>query len=73
MLALTKEYIDKNNIRGTCRIHGGGFAGVIMAMLPKSDSDNYIKFISKYVNDKIYKVNIREYGAINIKNVKNMI
>ena len=73
MLALTKEYINKNNIKGTCRIHGGGFAGVIMAMLPKSDSDNYIKFISKYVNDKIYKVNIREYGAINIKNVKNMI
>ncbi|WP_068267914.1 galactokinase [Caviibacter abscessus] len=69
ILALTQDYIEKYNIKGTCRVHGGGFAGVIMTILPKEDSNSYIKYILKYVNGDVYKVNIRSYGAINLKNI----
>ena len=31
--------------RGACRVHGGGFAGVIMAMLPNDLTDEYIRYI----------------------------
>ena len=43
-LALTELFIaDKQ--RGACRVHGGGFAGVIMAMLPNDLVDEYISCI----------------------------
>lgn len=66
ILALTEGYIKENNLVASCRVHGGGFAGVIMTVLKKEDSDKYIKFISKFINGKCYKVNIRPYGSINI-------
>ena len=45
-LALTELFIaDKQ--RGACRIHGGGFAGVIMAMLPNELVDEYVAYIEK--------------------------
>lgn len=68
ILALTQDYIDSNNVKGSCRVHGGGFAGVIMTILPKDDSGKYMRYIKKYVGD-VYKVNIRAYGAINLKNI----
>ncbi|WP_067140750.1 galactokinase [Oceanivirga salmonicida] len=69
MLALTENYIKDNNLNASCRVHGGGFAGVIMTVLERKDSDKYIEFIEKYIKDKCYKVNIRPYGSINISRV----
>ncbi|MFR5602553.1 MAG: galactokinase, partial [Lachnospiraceae bacterium] len=40
-LALTELFIAGKQ-RGACRVHGGGFAGVIMAMLPNDLVDEYI-------------------------------
>ena len=40
-LALTELFIAEKK-RGACRVHGGGFAGVIMAMLPNDLVDEYI-------------------------------
>lgn len=63
-LALTELFIE-NKKKGACRIHGGGFAGVIMAMLPNEIVDEYIEYIEKALGKgSAYKMSIRPYGAI---------
>ena len=63
-LALTELFIEKKH-RGACRIHGGGFAGVIMAMLPNDLVDEYIEYIEKALGQgSAYKMSIRPYGSI---------
>jgi galactokinase len=53
--------------KGCCRIHGGGFAGVILCVLPQEQVDAYVKFISHYVDPlQIYPIRIRKAGAIPI-------
>lgn len=69
MLSMTKYYLDHNGVMGTTRVHGGGFAGVIITILPKSESDEYIKFISDDVENRPHKLSIRPYGALNIKDI----
>ena len=63
-LALTEMFIEEKG-RGACRIHGGGFAGVIMAMLPNDLVDEYIEYIEKALGKgNAYKMSIRPDGAI---------
>ena len=63
-LALTEMFIAGKK-KGACRVHGGGFAGVIMAMLPNDLVDEYITYIEKAVGEgSAYRMNIRPYGAI---------
>lgn len=63
-LALTELFIAEKK-RGACRVHGGGFAGVIMAMLPNDLVDEYIAYIEKAVGEgSAYRMSIRPYGAI---------
>lgn len=63
-LALTELFIQDKK-RGACRIHGGGFAGVIMAMLPNDLVDEYVAYIEKAIGaGNAYKMSIRPYGAI---------
>lgn len=63
-LALTELFIAEKQ-RGACRVHGGGFAGVIMAMLPNDLVDEYIAYIEKCTGKgSAYKMSIRPYGAI---------
>ena len=63
-LALTELFIA-NKGRGACRIHGGGFAGVIMAMLPNDLVDEYTDYIEKALGQgSAYKMSIRPYGSI---------
>lgn len=63
-LALTELFIEKKG-QGACRVHGGGFAGVIMAVLPNDLVDEYIEYIQRCTGeDSAYRMNIRPYGAI---------
>lgn len=63
-LALTELFIQKKGC-GACRVHGGGFAGVIMAMLPNSVVDEYITYIEKAMGKgSAYRMSIRPYGAV---------
>jgi galactokinase len=63
-LALTELFIDKKGC-GACRVHGGGFAGVIMVMLPNRVVDEYITYIEKSVGEgNAYRMSIRPYGAV---------
>lgn len=63
-LALTELFIEKKK-KGACRIHGGGFAGVIMAMLPNEIVDEYVAYMEKALGEGCaYRMSIRPYGAI---------
>lgn len=63
-LALTELFIKEKGC-GACRVHGGGFAGVIMAMLPNAVVDEYIAYIEKAMGEgSAYRMSIRPYGAV---------
>lgn len=63
-LALTELFLAKKK-KGACRVHGGGFAGVIMAMLPNELTEEYISYIEKAMGEgNAYRMSIRPYGAI---------
>ena len=63
-LALTEMFIAEKK-RGACRIHGCGFAGVIMAMLPNDLVDEYVEYMENALGKgNAYKMSIRPYGAI---------
>lgn len=65
-LALTQLFLEENG-RGICRVHGGGFAGVIACILPEADSDRYVSYISRYFGRKnVYPMNVRPIGAAHI-------
>lgn len=65
-LAMTKIFISKIG-KGACRVHGGGFAGTILAILPKDYVQAYADYMSKnFMENAIYPMVIRPYGAINL-------
>ena len=62
-LALTKNFLDKIG-GGVCRVHGGGFAGVIQAIVPKESADEYVKYMSGFFGEEnVYPMDIRQTGA----------
>ena len=66
MLALTQLFLNKIQ-GGICRVHGGGFAGVIATILPEAEMDNYVEYISRYVGrDNVNPMDIRAIGAAHI-------
>lgn len=63
ILALSELFLQETG-RGMCRVHGGGFAGVIQCIVPEADAENYVRFISSYVGaENVYPMQIREAGA----------
>ena len=63
-LALTEMFISDKK-KGACRVHGGGFAGVIMAFLPNDLVEEYIAYIEKAMGKGCaYKMSIRSLGAV---------
>lgn len=63
-LALTELFIAEKG-KGACRIHGGGFAGVIMAMLPNHLVEEYITYMEEKIGEgNAYRMSIRPYGAV---------
>ena len=65
-LCLTELFL-KRCAGGTCRIHGGGFAGVIMAILPKEEREDYTAFMSQFFGkENIYRMGLRRYGAVEV-------
>lgn len=66
LLALTELFLETHP-GGACRVHGGGFAGVIAVYLPQKLTDEYVTYMENIVGEKIvYKMFIRPYGAIDI-------
>lgn len=66
-LALTKLYLDKIG-HGVCRVHGGGFAGVIAAFLPKEYTEGFTAYIDKALGaGSAYVMHIRPQGAVKVE------
>ena len=66
ILALTQLFLNKIG-GGICRVHGGGFAGVIAAVVPENEMENYVEYISQYVGrENVYPMDIRAIGAVHI-------
>lgn len=65
-LALTELFIEQAG-RGYCRVHGGGFAGVIAAVLPKDLTEDYVTVMTPYMGkENIYVMQIRQTGAVHL-------
>lgn len=66
VLALTQLFLNQIG-DGICRVHGGGFAGVIACLVPIAETQNYVNYIAKYVGDSnVYPMNIRAVGAVRV-------
>ena len=66
-LALTELFIEEEG-RGYCRVHGGGFAGVIAAVLPKDLTPKYVEMMTPYMGEEnIYVMQIRQTGAVHLE------
>jgi galactokinase len=71
-LALTERFFNIAGLRAgrdaACRVHGGGFAGTIQAILPAAQVDRYISHISEYLGQRsVTRLAIRETGAIALR------
>lgn len=57
--------ISKRTIKdGACRVHGGGFAGTILAIVNKTESDNYIRLMRQvFGENNCNKVELRKLGV----------
>lgn len=65
-LALTELYLGKIK-DGCCRVHGGGFAGVILAVVPKDKTNDYVDYIAAFVGkENVYPMQIRQTGAVSL-------
>ncbi len=66
-LALTELFL-KEKKDGCCRVHGGGFAGVIMGIIPCAYTEEYVEYIARLVGrDNVYPMNIRQTGAVHVE------
>lgn len=63
-LALTAHFLEKIG-KGSCRVHGGGFAGVIMCAIPQEYAEEYMDYMANFFDrSAIHKMNIRKIGAV---------
>lgn len=66
-LALTELFLSKIK-GGACRVHGGGFAGVIAAFMPKEHTQEYCSYINKALGEgSAFVMHIRNQGAIRVE------
>lgn len=67
ILSLTEKFLNSID-GGCCRVHGGGFAGVIATILPQKYTESYTQFISEFVDrSNVYPMDIRQAGAVHLK------
>ncbi|MEE1031377.1 MAG: galactokinase family protein [Ruminococcus sp.] len=66
-LTLTKYYLDKIGA-GVCRVHGGGFAGVIAAFLPKEHTEGFVAYLDRVMGPgNAHVIHIRPQGAVKVE------
>ena len=66
-LALTEKYIRDSKVPGACRLHGGGFAGTILAFLHEDLVETYIQnMIPIFGKENIITLKVRSQGSIKI-------
>lgn len=64
IIPLAIKYSQKIIKDGAVRIHGGGFAGTILAVLAENEADEYIdKMRSLYGEHNVFKASVRDKGT----------
>ena len=64
-LAISEVFNEKHD--GVCRVHGGGFSGVIVEVVKKNQAKEYIQYMSDKVGkNNIYPLHIRKIGAVHV-------
>src|SRR5690606_21134712 len=71
-LAITESYL-KSIGKGACRVHGGGFAGVILAIVPRESENEYTALIDRTLGTSTFVIQIREQGAICLNDLMSII
>ncbi len=62
-LAISELFIKRHK-RGACRVHGGGFGGVIMAIIPEEITSQYVFHMENLLGKGCaYVTSIRPYGS----------
>jgi galactokinase len=63
-LALSENFIDQCG-KGACRIHGGGFAGTILAVIHAANFSDYVKMMERtFGSGSVSELKIRRDGAL---------
>ena len=66
-LALSRDFFRRKNIRGVCRVHGGGFAGTIQAYIPLDAVDAYCACMEAVFGaGAVTTLQIRSVGAVEL-------
>jgi galactokinase len=64
-LALTENFLKKENAEGICRVHGGGFAGTILCALQTQALGKYVDYMAGiFGEENVHPVRVRKYGAV---------
>lgn len=62
-LCLSKKYIKD----GAARLHGGGFAGTVIAIISEGEKDGYISYMSGVFGaENVFSAKVRNIGAANV-------
>ncbi|MGN0158694.1 MAG: galactokinase [Brotaphodocola sp.] len=66
-LALAESYLE--HVPGSaCRVHGGGFAGVIAAFVPKKETEGFCEFMNRVLgSEAAFVMHIRQQGSIHVE------
>ncbi|MNP60722.1 hypothetical protein D3C76_1558290 [compost metagenome] len=67
-MAITDSFLKELGT-GACRVHGGGFAGVILTILPNEAVNKYVQFIDDTIGTSTYIINVREHGSICLNDI----
>ena len=57
-LAMNEIYFQ--NHKGVCRVHGGGFAGSILSVIPKEESPAFRAFLKDVLKNEYYEIHMRD-------------
>jgi len=66
-LALTERFLETRGVHGAYRVHGGGFAGVTLVILPEALVEEYSDLVTPVFGEgAVMSLTIREYGSVNV-------
>lgn len=66
-LALAECYLEKIPL-SACRVHGGGFAGVIAAFVPKAETAGFCEYMNRMLGENMaFVMHIRQQGAVHVE------
>ena len=58
---------DNYNVKAACRVHGGGFLGTMLEIVPDQYAEEYVKYMSNKIDSRMIKeIKIRATGAVHV-------